>query len=104
MQRALPPCYVRSANIVNQTDTTVTLLAKFQQNQQTYTVAPNDTAKLEGTIDMGTWTAVDPLQAITAFGPDNSVLAEKTVQSPGGVQIYTYALVKSGDSVQFVDA
>ena len=59
--QVLPPKYVRSASVTNNTDKPLTLLAQFQENTQTYDVAPGETVLVEGSIDKGSWTACDPL-------------------------------------------
>ena len=59
---------------------------------------------VEGSINMGSWTAVDPLQFITVYGPDNSVLAERAFESTGGVKVFNLVLVQDGGSVQFKDS
>ena len=94
------PTYVRAVDVTNKTGATVTLRAQFEKNSQTFSVEQGATVRVEGSIDMGTWTAVDPLQTITVYGPDNSVLAERTFQSESGIKIFAVELVTA---VKFVD-
>ena len=97
----LPPTYVRAVEVTNKTGATVTLGAQFEKNSQTFTVEQGATVRVEGSIDMGTWTAVDPLKTVTVYGPDNNVLAERTFQSESGVKVFAVELVTS--AVKFVD-
>ena len=94
------PTYVRAVDVTNKTGATVTLRAQFEKNSQTFSVEQGATVRVEGSIDMGTWTAVDPLQTITVYGPDNSVLAERTFRSESGIKIFAVELVTA---VKFVD-
>jgi hypothetical protein len=90
---ALPPKYVRRATILNATTHSITLLAQFKDNQATFQVAPNASVDIEGTIDHGSYTAVDPLQKITiTHGADNAVVSERLFESEGGVKILSFRI------------
>lgn len=97
---SIPPSYVRSANVLNQTGNDVTVEAVFKSKYvQSYGPVPlGQTVHVEHEINMGTWTAVDPVEVLTAFGPDNSLLAVKTLGDAIGVQELNFTL-----KVQFSD-
>ena len=99
MSGVLPPNYVRSVDVTNQTGNHVTLHATFQsKHQQSYGLAVGQKFHVERDINHGTWTAVDPIVLLTALGSNNSVLAEKAFTGVTGVQVLNLTL-----KVQFVD-
>ena len=101
---ALPPRYVRRVTVHNTTDHAVTLLAKYQQNQATFELPAGQSVDIEGTIDHGSYTAVDPIEKITVQGADQSVLSERLFESDGGVKILSFQITGDAASgVQWVE-
>ena len=60
---------------------------------------------VEGEIDNGSYTSVDPLEKIVVQGANSeAVLSERLFSSEAGVKILAFRLIASGDIVEFVEA
>ena len=91
--QALPPTYVRSVHISNQYGFPITLQVQFESCEKSYTVEPNAILQVEGTIDKGSWTAVDPVKSVTGIpANDNSKTTTYPFQSTFGVAVFHVTL------------
>ena len=52
---ALPPKYVRSADITNSTGSPLTLVVNYKEGSANFTVQPGEKVHVEGIIDHGSW-------------------------------------------------
>mmetsp|Transcript_28839 Transcript_28839/g.51359 ORF Transcript_28839/g.51359 Transcript_28839/m.51359 type:complete len:108 (-) Transcript_28839:2335-2658(-) len=102
---ALPPKYVRRATIANSTGHTLNLHANFEQNEQTYSVEAGHSVEIEGSIDHGSWQAVDPLKKITVHTAANGeVLGERHFESEGGIKVHHFTISLVEGSLHWLEA
>ena len=91
--RALPPTYVRSLHISNNYGHPITLQVQFESCERSFTVEPNTILHVEGTIDKGTWTAVDPVKSVTGIpAHDSSKATTFPFQSTFGIAVFHVTL------------
>merc|ERR1711973_8748 len=89
---ALPPSYVRSAVFENTMAGPVTVEVTFDsKNKQTHYIEAGKSVNVEGTIDHGSWSAVDKIVSFKIVSPSNGE-KEVPVSSPGGVEIHKYSI------------
>ena len=94
--QALPPTYVRSVHLSNQYGYPINLQVQFESCEKSYTVEPNEILQVEGTIDKGSWTAVDPIESVTGIpANDNSKATTYPFQSIFGVAVFHVTLCRS---------
>merc|ERR1711973_738041 len=89
---ALPPSYVRSAVFENTLGGPVTVEVTFDsKNKQTHVIEAGESVNVEGTIDHGSWSAVDKIVSFQIISPSNG---EKVVpvSSSGGVERHRYSI------------
>merc|ERR1712168_752147 len=87
---ALPPTYVRSAEFANSLGSPITVEVTLEsQKTKMYTVQAGSSVNVEGVIDHGSWTAVDPITSFKVMSASNG---EKvvSVSSPFGIQRHRY--------------
>ena len=91
--QALPPTYVRSLNISNNYDYPIALQVQFESCEKRFTVEPGAILQVEGTIDKGSWTAVDPVKSVTGVpANDSSKATTFAFQSTFGVAVFHVTL------------
>ena len=92
-QQALPPTYVRSVHISNNYGHPITLKVQFESSEKSFTVEPNAIVQIEGSIDKGGWTAVDPVKSVTGIPTnDHSKATTFPFQSTFGVAVFHVTL------------
>ncbi len=97
-----PPKYIRALHVTNSTNGPVTLNVKYQSGQEEIIeLAPNKTQTVEKDINMGSWTAVDPITAVTA---NYGNLERALTLDAQGVEVRTYTIVEEGETFDFVRA
>jgi hypothetical protein len=71
---------------------------QFEDSEKSFTVEPNAIFLVEGTIDKGSWTAVDPDKSVTAVPTnDSSKTSSFVFQSRGGVAVFHVTLSPETD-------
>jgi hypothetical protein len=98
----IPPKYVRAIHITNSTKGQVILHVKFQSEfQETVELNQNEKKTVEKEINMGSWTAVDPISDVTVTYGN---LQKELTLDPQGVEIRTYNIVEEGETFEVVRA
>merc|ERR1711962_1479309 len=89
---ALPPSYVRSAVFVNTLGGPLTVEVTFDSTKkETHVIEAGKSVNVEGSIDHGTWSAVDKIVSFKIVSSANGE-KEVPVSSSGGVQRHSYSI------------
>ena len=93
MQKVVSPNYVRKVRIQNsEVHVKLRFIVQYAQNSAFFDVNPNGQVDIEGTIDHGSYQAVDPIKKITVTYPEegSEILSVREFNDVQGVQNFHY--------------
>ena len=93
------PNYIRALELNNKTKVDITVIATFKSEKtESYQIPAEQNKHIEGTIDHGSWQAVDPLIKVEAKTDKNNGVM---TFNPKGVEIPHYNVILEGEIITF---